>query len=243
MTKTAAIVEARMASTRLYGKVMLPILGKPMLQHMIERLRGSWLINDIIVATTDTSGEVVNLCKRTDTGWWIGSENDVLARVLAAARFFDVDVIVELTGDCPLIDPAMVDKVVADYHLGGADFVSNSMQYTAPRGMDVRVFSTDALAKVASLTDDPVDHEHVSLYMYEHPGEFRCRNVRTDHLEHAKDYRLTVDTVEDFNLVNAIFEELYPTNPEFTLFNVISLLDHCPELAQMNRNILQKAVR
>jgi len=241
--KIVAIIQARMHSTRLPGKVLLPILGKPMLQHPIERLRGSYLLSDIVVATTESSPEIVDLCNAIEAGYWVGSEEDVLSRVLGAAQYFDADIIVELTGDCPLQDPAMVDKVIADYLLGGADFVSNNLHYTAPRGYDCRVFSTAALAKVASLTDDPVDHEHVSIFMWEHPELFTCRNVRTENLVHAAKYRVTVDTPEDFNLVREIFHALYPSNPQFTLYDVIHLLDKHPELVRLNRNIRQKAVR
>ena len=243
-----AIIEARMASTRLPGKVLLPLLGEPMLGRMVERLYGSKCLYNIVVAITDT-GNDQNLVY-----WWYdlkkyipgisrGSEADVLGRVLVAAEEYCADIIVELTGDCPLIDPAMVDKVVADYLLGGADFVCNHLPYTAPRGMDVRVFSTDALAKVDKLTDDPADREHVSLYFWEHPEIFRIRNVTTDLPEIAKTYRLTVDTAEDYELVKTIFEKLYPTNPRFTLYDILELLEREPELAYINQHVEQKAVR
>ena len=229
-----------MHSTRLPGKVMLPILGKPMLQHMIERLRGCYILADIIVATTQSSPEIIQLCKDLNVGYWVGSEEDVLGRVLGAARFYDVDIVVELTGDCPLQDPAMVDKVVADYLLGGADFVSNNLEYTAPRGFDCRVFPTKNLEMVASLTNDPIDHEHVSLYMWEHPEIFICRNVRTEDLPPGDTYRLTVDTMDDFLVIKILFEDL---PPGFTLYDVIQYLNGHPWVAALNQHVQQKAVR
>ena len=241
--KIVAIIQARMHSSRLPGKVLLPVLGKPLLQHMIERLHGCYTLSDIVVATTKTSPEIVELCQALDVGYWIGSEDDVLGRVLEAADFFDADIIVELTGDCPLQDPAMVDKVVSDFLLGGADFVSNNLHYTAPRGFDVRVFSTASLAWVNRLTDDPADHEHVSLYMWENPRLFTTRNVRTELDDKVKDYRLTVDTQEDFELVKAIFTELYPHKERFNLSDILDLLERSPELVQINQHIRQKAVR
>jgi spore coat polysaccharide biosynthesis protein SpsF len=172
-----------------------------------------------------------------------GSEDDVLARVLGAARAYEADLIVETTGDCPLIEPALVDKVVADYRIGGADFVTNVMPYTTPRGTDVRVFSTAALARVDELTDDPADREHVSLYFMERPDEYQLRNVVTALPAHAADLRLTVDTPDDLELIRRIFEELYPVNAEFTLSDVLDLLGRRPELIDINRHVEQKKVR
>lgn len=242
MRRIIATIEARLASTRLPGKVMLPILGKPMLERMVERLRGSYLITDIVIATVEGCYEIIDLAMNIGVGWWGGPEYDLLSRVLGAARCFDADIIVELTGDCPLIDPAMVDKVIADYLLGGADFVANNLEYTAPRGFDVRVFSTEALARVGALTQDAADREHVSLYMWEHPDEFTCRNVRTEGID-PRLYRLTVDTQADYDVICKIFEALYPTKPDFTLFDVIRYLDAHPEVARLNAHVRQKAVR
>ena len=243
MEKIVGIIEARMGSTRLPGKVLFPVCGKPLLQHMIERLRGSYTLSDIVVATTENSPEIVELCKALDVGYWIGSEDDVLGRVLGAARYFEADIIVELTGDCPLMDPAMVDKVVSDFLLGGADFVSNNLEYTAPRGFDVRVFSTETLTAVDLLTDDPVDREHVSLYMWEHPDEFVCRNVRTEGMEKYSDYRLTVDTPEDFEVIKSMIAFYYPWKGHS--YNLNAIMDYflTVGLCQINAHIQQKAVR
>ena len=241
MKKIIAIIEAREASPRLPGKVLLPLLGKPMLARMLERLRGCYLLSDIVIATAKGCKKIIDLAERENVGWWEGSEEDVLSRVLGAAHYYNADIIVELTGDCPLIDPAMVDKVVADYLLGGAKFVSNNLEYTAPRGMDVRVFATADLMNVSFLTNDPAHREHVSLYMWENPDFFPCRNVRTGELDGR--YRLTVDTQEDYELVCKIFEELYPRKPEFTLYDILGLLKIRPDLVAINAHVQQKAVR
>src|SRR6266550_8206330 len=139
-------IEARFRATRLSGKVLKPILGKPMLALMVERLKRSRTIDGIVVATTDQESDdpIAELAGRIGVGVFRGSEDDVLARVLGAARAYDADVIVETTGDCPLHDPAIIDKVVADFRIGGADFVSNVRDYSTPRGTDVRVFLTEA---------------------------------------------------------------------------------------------------
>jgi spore coat polysaccharide biosynthesis protein SpsF len=217
------------------------ILGKPMLELMIERVRGSYLISDIVVATTESSLEIVRLADAMNCGVFVGSEDDVLGRVLGAAREYDADIIVELTGDCPLIDPAMIDKVVADYLLGGADFVWNNTPYGAPRGMDVRVFSTDALARVDKLTDDPVDREHVSLYFWENLDRFLVRVVHTEFFSQFGDYRLCVDTSDDFEVVRFIFESF--RDRPFDLSDIFWLDSVYSELLRTNSHVEQKAIR
>jgi len=132
---------------------------------------------------------------------------------------------------------------VADFRLGGADFVCNILDYTTPRGTDVRVFTTAALAEINRTSADPADHEHVSLHFWEHPEKYRLRNVRTEFPPEVAQLRLTVDTQDDFELVRAIYEALYPRQPEFTLADVLAFLDQHRQLAASNRHIQQKAVR
>jgi len=238
-------IEARMRSSRLPGKVLMPIMGVPMLALMIERLKNARMIDDIVVATTDNGSEdpIAKLADEMGVGCFRGSEEDVLLRVLKAAQHFEADIIVETTGDCPLNDPAIVDKVVADYRIGGADFVSNTLDYTTPIGTDVRVFSTESLAEIERVSQDPADREHVSLHYWENPEKYRLRNVRTEIPPEVKDLRLTVDTPEDFELISRVFEELYPTNPAFSLWDIVELFERKPELTKINQNIQQKAVR
>ena len=244
-SRVVCIIEARFASTRLPGKVLEPILGEPMLARMIARLLRARSIQSLVVATSTSPVDdaVADTAVRAGAESFRGSEEDVLARVVAAARANHADIIAELTGDCPLHDPAIVDAVVADYLAGGADFVSNIHPYTTPRGTDVRVFSTDALAEIEATSDDPADREHVSLHFWEHPEKYRLRNVTFDFPPGAAQLRLTVDAPKDLELVTAIYEELYPRNPKFTLADVISLLGQRPDLAAINAAVEQKAVR
>lgn len=223
----------------------MPILGKPMLELMVDRLRRSRTLDGIVVATTDLPFDdpIVDLANRIGVGVFRGSEEDVLSRVLGAAKAFRADVIVETTGDCPLIDPALLDKVVADFCIGGADFVSNTLIYTTPRGTDVRVFTTEALDEINRTSNDPVDHEHVSLHFWEHPEKYRLRNVATEFSSKVASLRLTVDTPEDFTLVAQVFADLYPKNPEFTLWDILELFRRCPDLPLINQDIQQKLVR
>lgn len=238
-------VEARFKSTRLPGKVLKSILGRPMLELMIERLKRARTIDGIVVATTDQPADdaIEALSGRLGVGCFRGSEDDVLSRVLGAAQAFGADVIVETTGDCPLHDPAIVDKVVADFRVGGADFVSNTLEYTTPRGTDVRVFTAGALEEINECSSDPADHEHVSLHFWEHPERYRLRNVRTALPPEIAELRLTVDTPEDFDLVRGVYEELYPVNPEFGLWDIVELLRNKPHIAALNRAVVQKPVR
>ncbi len=243
--RVVGIIEARYRSSRLPGKVMLPIMGVPMLARMIERVSMARTLDAIVVACpVGTEDDVIEeIAFDAGVSCFRGSESDVLARVVGAAQANRADVIVELTGDCPLHEPALIDKVVADYNIGGADFVSNILPYSTPRGTDVRVFSAMALAEIAERSSDPADREHVSLYFWEHPERYTRRNVATQLPDYAHDLRLTVDTEDDFRLVTAIYQELYPSNPAFTLSDVIQLLHKRPDLRAMNKHVQQKAVR
>jgi spore coat polysaccharide biosynthesis protein SpsF len=242
--KIIATIEARMRSTRLPGKVMKKIMGKPMLALMIERLQRARQIDGIVIATTvDPSCDPIEeLASQLGVGCYRGSEDDVLDRVLQAAIAFEGDIIVETTGDCPLIDPALVDRVIDIYMESKFDYVANGLRKTFPVGFDVQVFSTATLRKVAQLTIDPSDHEHVSLYIYKHPELFSLYNVESGLPEKYWNLRLTVDAEEDFNLVKTIFEELYPEKPAFTLYDVLDLLDRKPDLLEINQHIQQKVV-
>jgi len=243
--KVVAIIEARMKSTRLPGKNLRPILGKPMLERLVERLRYAKSLDGVVVATTiDPSDDAIEeTCARIGVGCYRGSMDDVLDRVLRAAQTFGADTIVEVTGDCPLTDPAMVDEIVDIYRSSGCDYVGNVRPSTHPIGLAVQVFATRVLEETARLTQDPADREHVSLYIYEHPERFSLRNVESGLPEKYRGYRLTVDTPEDFAVVSAVFEALYPLNPAFGLAEMLDFLDSKPELLDLNRSIQQKAAR
>lgn len=240
--KTVAIVEARMRSTRLPGKVIRPILGRPMLELLIERLKRARRLDHIVVATTTNPADDVleSLIHRLGVGCFRGSEEDVLDRVLRAAHAAEATVIVEITADCPLVDPAVVDRMVEIYQTNTYDFLSNRLRPTYPDGLGVRVFSTKVLEEVARVTQDPVDREHVSIYIWEHPERFTVHNVESSLPEKYWDLRLTVDTPEDFKLITVLFEELYPKNPAFGLCHVLNVMDQRPELREINQQIQPK---
>lgn len=243
--RTEIYVQARMGSTRLPGKILKPIMGKPLLHYLIERLREVTHADASVILTTTepTDDVVVELCKKENIDCFRGPENDVLARYYNAAMERHPDVIVRLTADCPLLDPTLVDKIIGVYRneLPKWEYVSTGyIKRTYPRGLDVEVFSFDALERAHKQAVDPAEREHVTLYMYRHPESFRLRSVEAP--VNMSNYRLTVDTPEDFELIEKIYENLYPTNPKFILQDVIQLLQQHPEWPLVNAHIQQKPV-
>lgn len=234
-----------MGSSRLPGKVMRPILGKSMLELLIIRLRQARLIDQIVVATTinQTDDVIEDLMFQIGITCVRGSEEDVVDRVLQAAHAVNADVIIEITGDCPLIDPALVDQVVGFYLANQFDYVRNVGEGGFPRGLDAQAFSTTVLEEVARSTQDPVHREHPPVYINEHPDRFSIHLMEVDNGDLYRNLRLTVDTPEDFALINAIYQELYPASPAFSFQDILLLLEQRPELVEINRHIQQKSIR
>ncbi len=233
-----------MASSRLPGKILADAEGKPMLERMIERLRHVSSLDEIVIATTKNSSDdpVEALARSLGTGIWRGSEEDVLSRVLDAAAAYQADVIVELTGDCPLIDPAIVNHVISEYRRLGVDYVSNVLERSFPIGMDTQVFSAKTLADAASRTSDPADREHVSLFIYRHPEIYSLANVKAAQSETRPDLRLTLDTPEDLQVIRQIFGALLPSGNSFPLKAMIDFLDLHPEVAALNAQVRHRHV-
>ncbi|KFL16175.1 acylneuraminate cytidylyltransferase [Geobacillus stearothermophilus] len=240
--KVAAIIQARMGSTRLPGKVLKKVLGKTLLEYQIERVKRAKTIDEIIIATTtkESDDPIVQLCQQLSIPYYRGSEEDVLSRYYEAATKFNVDVVVRLTSDCPIIDPNVIDKVVEHYleNKDRYDYVSNTLTRTYPRGLDTEVMSYEVLKRVHEEAKELVYREHVTAYIYHHPDQFRLCNVSNEKDESK--HRWTVDTEEDFILIKNILETLYPINPLFTLEDVIRILQDKPEWVEINAHIEQK---
>lgn len=238
----AITIQARMTSTRLPGKILKPVNGRPLLSYMIERLRRIDSAQEIILCTTtnDTDDILVEFAKDEGILCYRGSEDDVMSRVLEAAQKFNVDTIVETTSDCPLIDPDICQQVIAHYHQEGVDYASNIYKRCYPIGMDVQVFKTDILADAFSKTDDPSEREHVSLYIYRHPETYKLGWIESPESQYDPHLRLTLDTAEDYEVIKFIFERLYPQNKEFTLSDVLALLEQHPEIRAINSDIQHK---
>ncbi|MCG2782454.1 MAG: glycosyltransferase family protein [Candidatus Altiarchaeales archaeon] len=227
MQDTVAIVQARMGSTRLPGKVMKDLLGKPMLQHMMERLSMAEAIDKIVIATSEREENrvVVELSKKLGIEYFIGSEDDVLDRYMKAAREFNASTVVRIGADEPLVDPGIVDLVIAKHFESEADLTTTMFRRTFPKGVDLEVMPIEVLERMNRLAKLPEDREHVTLYAYNNPDVFRINNVEAEGKLRRPEITLTVDTQEDFNRVEKIFKNLYTKNSAFNTEDVIDFLD------------------
>ena len=242
--KIVCIIEARMTSSRLPGKVLMESCGKPLLQHMIERIERSKLIDEIVVATTvnETDNPIVEMCESIGCSYFRGSEDDVLLRVLEAAQTFGADVIVETTGDCPCIDHRHIDRLTDIYLNGEYDFASNVSPRSYPDGFDIRIFSTKSLEYVNDVSDDVLDHEHVAIYFPNHPEVFKIYSDIAEGVENRTDLEITLDELGDYRLINAIFEALYSDNVDFECRDVIEFLDEHKELLEYTSDISRTVI-
>jgi spore coat polysaccharide biosynthesis protein SpsF len=244
MNQTFAIIEARMTSSRLPGKVLMQADGRPLLQILIERLRRSLSLSGIIVATTTnpTDDPVEDLCANLGAGCFRGSEENVLERVCQAAQKFDVRTIVEITGDCPLVDPWQVDHAVKMFDVGQPSirYLSNaSPGGNAPQGMNVQVFKSADLLEVLSEGPDESDREHVSYAFYRTENQNKYQPVYINYPPplNRPDIWVTLDYDEDYQLIKQIYEDLSPHNPDFTLLDIIEWVDANPALHKKCRNL------
>ncbi len=245
-SKVVAIIQARQGSTRLPGKSMKEVLSKPLLGYLLDRVFRAKTINEIVVATTLLENDnIIDLfCQNNSITCYRGDSEDVLGRYMAAAQKFSADIIVRITGDCPLIDPEIIDRVVTHYlnlrGIGGIDYISNTLMRTYPRGMDVEVFSYKALQLAAESAVQDSDREHVTSFIYSHPGLFKLANVVNENDDSR--FRWTVDTDEDFQLVKKLIEAVYPNNNFFTYKDLLGAMDENPDWFQINSHVEQKGV-
>jgi len=243
MSKVVAIIQARMGSIRLPGKVMMEIVGKPMLWHIINRVQHSKLLDEIVVATsTRKENEIIAmLAKECGIGVFLGSDSDVLDRYYRCALESDAATVVRITADDPFKDPMVVDLVVQTYldHMGNVDYVSNTIKPTYPEGLDVEVFSYSALKSAWSNAKDAVDREHVTSYLWRNPHRFRLLNVENG-LGDLSNLRWTVDTPEDMAFARAVYERLIKEKEVFLMEDILSLLRKSPEIAKINKNVKQR---
>jgi spore coat polysaccharide biosynthesis protein SpsF len=238
--RVLVVVQARVGSTRLPGKVLLPVGGAPLLQRMMERLAFCETAFDRVVATTtDTADDIlVTLCDRLEIPVFRGHPTDLLDRHVQAARAFGADVVVKIPSDCPLVDPRVVDEVIAfslarRSHL---DFVSNLHPQSWPDGNDVEVMSRDALETAHREATEAHEREHTTPFLWDHPERFRIGNVAwSSGRDLSKTHRLTVDWAEDLALVDAVFRALHRDGaPPFSVEAIVSLLDAHPMLHALN---------
>lgn len=225
-----------MSSTRLPGKVLLRTCGKSLLQHQIERTRRAKRLDAIVVATsTDPSDDALQaLCDSVGLPCHRGSLDDVLDRFIGAARPFAPAWLVRLTGDCPLADPDVIDRVVEAAQARGVDYASNALNPTYPDGLDVECMRFEVLEQAAREARKPSEREHVTPFIHTQPQRFALREVRHD--VDLSALRWTVDHPADFVFVSQVFEHLYPGRPDFRMADVLAFERAHPQLARLNRD-------
>lgn len=232
---TIAIIQARMSSTRLPGKVLKKIGGRTLLEILVERVRHTTLVDKIVIATSDRvkDEKIVNLAKKLKLDHFQGSENDVLDRYYQSAKKFKADTIIRITGDCPLMDSAVIDLIVGFYNKNKDkfDYVSNIHPPTFPDGMDVEVFPFSVLERSWKSARLPSEREHVTAYIVNHPEIFRIGNIA--YKKDVSSVRLTVDNKEDFEVIKKIIKDLSCKN-FFTLEDILDLKENDPKIFLIN---------
>jgi spore coat polysaccharide biosynthesis protein SpsF len=237
--RVVAIIQARMGSTRLPGKVLRPLAGAPMVQRVVERARRAPGIAEVVVATSTLAEEEPLVAALAPLGVQVvrGSPDDVLARYACAAEATRAEVIVRITSDCPLLAPEVTGRVVAAFLAGGCDYASNCHRRTFPRGLDTEVFTRAALDAAYREAAEQPEREHVTPFIWRRPGRFRLRDV-TDPVDRSH-LRWTVDTPDDLALAEAFYREL---GPDFTYAEALAAIDRHPDWATRNTHIAQKPV-
>lgn len=247
-TRVVAIVQARMGSTRLPGKVLADIAGEPMLVRVVERARRATTLDDIAVATTTDPEDdpIAALCTARGYAFGRGAVRDVLDRIYRVVKSLGAGVVVRLTADCPMIDPEVIDHTVDEFRKSDppVDFAANRfpppLERTYPIGLDVEVCTIAALEQAWHEARRPYEREHVMPYLYDVPGRFRVLHVRAE-----TDYgrlRWTVDTAEDLELVRAVYAA-FGGRDDFSWRQVLELMARRPELAEINADVLHKGFR
>ncbi len=237
-----SIIEARMTSSRLPGKVLMPLAGTPALEMQISRIKRANYLDAIVIATTTNTADdaIAALAEKVGVGVFRGSERDVMGRVLAAAQNAHAETVVELTGDCPFTDPRVVDRAVEEFFSGDYDYAANTTIPTFPNGFDVQVFTVAALVDATGRTNDPVDRTHVSYYFYMHPDMYRCHNWSARPEERGPELRVTLDEQADYEALDRIARELTNVKPQFGAADVVAYLRAHPDVAALNATVRQK---
>jgi len=237
MKKILIICQARFGSTRLPGKVLKKIFDKPLLWYVVKRLEQVKTPNKIIIATADSEENkpIIEFAKNLNIGYFAGSEDDVLDRYYHTAKKYNGEVIVRITSDCPLSDPVIIDKVLDLFFEGNYDYTCNVDPPTFPDGFDIEVFTFESLERAWKEAKLISEREHVTLYIRNENNDFKRKNLlnNTDY----SNYRLTVDNVEDFQLISKIIEQFKDQWETFNMQDIIKFLEENPELKKLNMSI------
>jgi spore coat polysaccharide biosynthesis protein SpsF len=239
--RTVAVIQARMGSTRLPGKVLLPLLGQPMLVHVVERSARANLVDEVVIATTTDPADEPIVALASTMGWLLerGDPVDLLDRYVQVARARDADVVVRITSDCPLIDPGVIDRTIEAFRSQPCDYASNFLERrTFPRGLDTEVISRSALERAWRDDVDPAWREHVTPFIYRNPALFRL--VAVSNAVDESHHRWSVDTADDYDLVGRIYAAL--GRSDFTWRDALALVEAYPDWGRLNRGVRQKSV-
>lgn len=237
-----AIIQARLGSTRFPQKVFADLSGKPMIWHVINRLKYSTKINHIVLATTDThlDDELAKWAINENISLFRGSENNVLERFYFAAKKYEADIIVRITADDPFKDPEIIDRVIEKLILEKLDFAYNNNPPTFPEGLDTEVFTFDALEKAYLKSVDDYEKEHVTQYFYRNIDMFKQSNLmNTENLSHL---RWTIDTKPDYEMAIQVYDKLYKENEIFLMNDILKLIFHEPSIAKINNTVSRSAM-
>jgi len=245
--KIDAIIQARTSSTRLPGKVLkeLPYAsGITCLEQVIRRLKKTKKLNDIIIATTEDKedNEIINIAKKEGVKYFMGSKENVLSRYYFTAKENNIDIIIRITSDCPCIDADIIDLTIDDHINKMADYTTNSLVRTYPHGLNVEAFNINILEKAHKNATKDYEKEHVTPYINRNPQKFKINIVKAPKELYAPDIRITLDTEEDYALLCAVFDYLYPKNKYFNAYDIVNLFNQKPWLKLINKKIIQKKI-
>jgi spore coat polysaccharide biosynthesis protein SpsF len=240
LKKVVTIIQARVSSTRLPKKVLLPLVGEPLLVRMAERVMAASLVGEVVVATSTSEEDntIENVCRQKSIKIYRGSKLDLLDRHYQCALKYKADVVVKIPSDCPLIDSATIDEVLNKFLNSNEDFdyVSNLHPATFPDGNDVEVMSFAALENAWVNAHAKMELEHTTPYIWENPNKFKIGNVTWEMgLDYSMSHRWTIDYLEDYQFINQVYHELYPTKKCFTINDILKLLMDKPELQEINK--------
>jgi len=239
-----AIIQARLTSTRLPNKVLLDLNGKPLLWHVVRRVKQAENIDHVVLAVPDSSSndELASFVNKEGWNLFRGSEDDVLSRYYQAATYIKADVIVRITSDCPLVDPKIIDETINRHLAERNDYTAVGIEGGFPRGLDIEVLNFHCLKTAYEKAKEKFEREHVTVFIYQNPKLFKILFIEACGILKRPDIRITVDTEEDYLLIKKIYASLYNIDNFFSIQDVIALIDDNPYLKSINRHILQKDI-
>jgi spore coat polysaccharide biosynthesis protein SpsF len=241
--KIVAVIEARMTSSRLPGKHMLPVNGKPIIEYLIMRLKKVPSLNEIVLAVTtnNTDQPLIELANKTGISYFLGSENDVMSRVIGAADSVEGKIIVGITGDCPLIDPLIVEQTIQMFIHNSCSYVNNAAIPGYPGGMNTQVYELKTLKKSSEMTKDPLDREHVTAHIFRNPELFQPIYLMPPPYLYWPELKLELDEQVDYELLKKIIKYFGNENPYFSCKDIIELLRKKTSWIEVNKNVRRKS--